>query len=81
MGITPGRAELNAGWHRVTPVSSGADKPFMTPSTERTLKTLAYAWIAGGLASAFLGWLLVPATLPVGYLTPIVVVGPLSRFD
>jgi hypothetical protein len=50
----------------------------MTPATERMLKTLAYAWIAGGLASAFLGWLLVPATLPVGYLTPIVVAGPFT---
>ena len=50
----------------------------MTPTTERTLKTLAYAWIAGGLTSAFLGWLLVPAALPVGYLTPIVVTGPLT---
>jgi hypothetical protein len=50
----------------------------MTPSTERTLKTLAYAWIAGGLAGAFLGWLLVPAALSVDYLTPIVVTGPFA---
>lgn len=48
----------------------------MTTATERTLKTLAFAWILGGFASAFLGWLLVPATLPVAYLTPIVAAGP-----
>jgi hypothetical protein len=48
----------------------------MTPQTERTLKTLAFAWILGGFASAFLGWLLVPATLSVDYLTPVVVAGP-----
>ena len=50
----------------------------MTPATERTLKTLAYSWIAGGLASACLGWLLVPAALSVEYLTPIVVTGPFA---
>jgi hypothetical protein len=48
----------------------------MTPSTERTLKTLGYAWIVGACASAFLGWLLVPGALPVDYLTPVVVAGP-----
>jgi hypothetical protein len=48
----------------------------MTPATERTLKTLAFAWIAGGLAGAFLGWLLVPAVFSVEYLTPIVIAGP-----
>ena len=48
----------------------------MTPATERVVKTLGYAWIVGACASAFLGWLLVPAALPVGHLTPIVVAGP-----
>jgi hypothetical protein len=48
----------------------------MTPSTERTLRTLAFSWIAGSLAGAFLGWALVPAALPEQYLTPIVVAGP-----
>ena len=50
----------------------------MTPETERTLKTLAYSWIAGGLAGAFLGWMLVPAALSVEYLTPIVATGPFA---
>jgi hypothetical protein len=50
----------------------------MTPATERTLKTLAYSWIAGGLGGAVLGWLLIPAALPVAYLTPIVVTGPFA---
>ena len=48
----------------------------MTPVTERTIKTLGYAWIVGACASAFLGWLLVPAAFPVDHLTPIVVAGP-----
>jgi hypothetical protein len=48
----------------------------MTPAKERALKTLGYAWIVGTCASAFLGWLLVPAALPVDYLTPIGVAGP-----
>jgi hypothetical protein len=48
----------------------------MTPTTERTLKTLAYAWVVGTLAGAFLGWLLVPAAWSVDDLTPIVVAGP-----
>jgi len=51
---------------------------FMTAATERTLKTLAYSWIAGGMVGAFLGWLLVPAALPVAYLTPIVATGPFA---
>jgi hypothetical protein len=50
----------------------------MTPATERTLKTLAYSWIAGGLGGALLGWLLVPAALSVEYLTPIVLTGPFA---
>ncbi len=49
----------------------------MTPANERTLETLGYAWIAGTCASAFLGWLLVPAAQPVDYLTPVVVAGPI----
>ena len=49
----------------------------MTPATERTIKTLGHAWIVGACASAFLGWLLVPAALSVDYLTPVVVAGPL----
>jgi hypothetical protein len=53
-----------------------ADTSFMTPATERTLKTLGYAWIVGTCASAFLGWLLIPAALPVDYLSPVVVAGP-----
>ena len=48
----------------------------MTAVKERTLKTLGYAWIVGTCASAFFGWLLVPAALPVEYLTPIGVAGP-----
>ena len=48
----------------------------MTRSTERMIKTLGYAWIVGACASAFLGWLLVPAALSVDYLTPVVVAGP-----
>jgi hypothetical protein len=48
----------------------------MTPARERVVKTLGYAWIVGACASAFLGWLLVPAALPVDYLTPVVVAGP-----
>ena len=60
----------------LTPVSRDADKTGMTAATERTIKTLGYAWIAGTCASAFLGWLLVPAALPVDYLTPVVVAGP-----
>jgi hypothetical protein len=48
----------------------------MTPATERVVKMLGYAWIVGACASAFLGWLLVPAALSVDYLTPIVVAGP-----
>ena len=48
----------------------------MTPATERTIKTLGHAWIVGACASAFLGWLLVPAALAVDYLTPVVVAGP-----
>ena len=50
----------------------------MTSATERTLKTLAYSWIAGAMAGAFLGWLLVPAALSVEYLTPIVATGPFA---
>jgi hypothetical protein len=50
----------------------------MTLQTRRTLKTLAFAWIAGAFAGSFLGWLLVPASLPVEYLTPIVTVGPFA---
>jgi len=50
----------------------------MTPATERTLKTLAYFWIAGALGGALLGWLLVPAALSVEYLTPIVLTGPFA---
>jgi hypothetical protein len=50
----------------------------MMASKERTLKTLAYSWIAGALAGALLGWLLVPAALPVAYLTPIVVTAPFA---
>ena len=50
----------------------------MKAATERTLKTLAYSWIAGAVAGAFLGWLLVPAALPVAYLTPIVLTGPFA---
>jgi hypothetical protein len=38
--------------------------------------TLAYAWIIGAFAGFLFGWLLVPAALPVEYLTPIVTVGP-----
>jgi len=53
-----------------------ADNRIMTAHTERLLKTLAYAWILGALASSFLGWLLVPAQFSVEYLTPIVAVGP-----
>ena len=60
----------------LTPVSRDADKTGMTAATERTIKTLGYAWIAGTCASAFLGWLLVPSALPVHYLTPVVVAGP-----
>jgi hypothetical protein len=52
----------------------------MTPATERTLKTMAYSWIAGMLGGALLGWLLVPAALPVDYLTPIVITGPFAGF-
>jgi hypothetical protein len=37
---------------------------------------LGYAWIVGACASAFLGWLLVPAALSIDHLTPIVVAGP-----
>ena len=48
----------------------------MTPATERVVKMLGHAWIVGACASAFLGWLLVPAAFPVDYLTPIVVAGP-----
>jgi hypothetical protein len=48
----------------------------MTPSTQRTIKTLGHAWIVGACASAFLGWLIVPAAVPVDYLSPIVVAGP-----
>ena len=40
------------------------------------IKTLGYAWIVGACASAFLGWLLVPAALSVDYLTPVGVAGP-----
>jgi hypothetical protein len=49
----------------------------MTPAKERTLKMLGHAWIAGTFASSFFGWLLVPAALPVEFLTPVVVAGPL----
>ena len=48
----------------------------MTTQTEHTLKTLGYAWILGTMASSFLGWLLVPASFSVEYLTPVVAVGP-----
>jgi hypothetical protein len=48
----------------------------MRAQTERTLKTLAFAWILGAFAGAFLGWLLVPASFSVEYLTPIVALGP-----
>jgi len=37
---------------------------------------LGYAWIVGACASAFLGWLVIPAAFPVDYLTPTVVAGP-----
>jgi hypothetical protein len=50
----------------------------MAPTTERTLKTLGYAWIAGALAGSLLGWLLVPAALSVECLTPVVVAGPFA---
>jgi hypothetical protein len=67
----------------VTPVVEGsktrlhpADMVFMTPATERVVKMLGHAWIVGACASAFLGWLLVPAAFSVDYLTPIVVAGP-----
>jgi hypothetical protein len=49
----------------------------MTAAKERTLEALGHAWIAGTCVSAFLGWLLVPAALPVDYLTPVVAAGPL----
>jgi hypothetical protein len=32
------------------------------------------------LGGALLGWLLVPAALPVDYLTPIVITGPFAGF-
>jgi hypothetical protein len=48
----------------------------MTPATERVVETLGYAWIVGACASAFLGWLLVPAALSVDHLTPFVLAGP-----
>jgi hypothetical protein len=48
----------------------------MTPATERVVETLGYAWIVGACASAFLGWLLVPAALSVDHLTPLVLAGP-----
>jgi len=48
----------------------------MAPATERVVKMLGYAWIVGACASAFFGWLLVPAALSVDQLTPIVVAGP-----
>jgi hypothetical protein len=56
--------------------SHRADNWDMTAQTEGTLKTLAFAWILGAFAGAFLGWLLVPASFSVEYLTPIVAVGP-----
>jgi hypothetical protein len=40
--------------------------------------TLAWAYIGGILAGSFAGWLLVPAALPVEYLTPVVLCGPLA---
>jgi hypothetical protein len=49
---------------------------FVTPASERVVKTLGYAWIVGTCASAFLGWLLVPAAFPVDHLTPTVMAGP-----
>jgi hypothetical protein len=53
----------------------------MTPvTTERTLKTMAYSWMAGMLGGALLGWLLVPAALPVDYLAPILITGPFAGF-
>lgn len=48
----------------------------MTAATERAIKAIGYAWLAGACASAFLGWRLIPAAFPVDYLTPIVVAGP-----
>jgi F0F1-type ATP synthase assembly protein I len=56
--------------------SCRADNLNMTAQTERTLKTLTYGWIFGILVGAFLGWLLVPASFSVEYLTPIFAVGP-----
>jgi hypothetical protein len=53
-----------------------ADTLCMTPASERVVQTLGFAWIVGACASAFLGWLLVPATLSVDYLSPVVVAGP-----
>jgi hypothetical protein len=55
-----------------------ADNLSMTKQTERTLKTLAYGWIFGILAGAFLGWFLVPRSFSVEYLTPIFAVGPFA---
>jgi hypothetical protein len=48
----------------------------MTLQAKHTLKTLAFAWVIGGMAGAFLGWPLVPASFSVEYLTPIVAAGP-----
>jgi hypothetical protein len=50
---------------------------FVTPASERTIKTLGHAWIVGASASVFLGWLFIPAALPVDYFAPVVVAGPL----
>lgn len=38
--------------------------------------TLAFSFVGGALLACFIAWLLVPAQLPVDYLTPIVVSGP-----
>ena len=48
-----------------TPVASGTDMLLMTRAIERTLKTLAFSWVLGALAGAFLAWLLVPGALSV----------------
>jgi hypothetical protein len=48
----------------------------MTPHTRHILMTLAYAFVAGTLASSSVAWLLVPAQLSVEYLTPITLAGP-----
>jgi hypothetical protein len=46
--------------------------------TRQTQMTLAWAFIGGTMAGSLAGWLLVPALLPVSYLTPVVLCGPLA---